>query len=140
MTARARNLAVDGQAATVVPAELAAKLARFLDHDVPPRMGAGWWAPPWLEQVTSTLRTCRLAEVEAPAVTLVDAADVRARTSLSGGALELMSTADVAELGDVDRRTVTRWCRSGDLAAEQVGGEWLVRRVDAETFIEKRHT
>ena len=54
---------------------------------------------------------------------------------------DILSTAEAAELLEVDRSTVTRWVQSGLLATTHrtPGGVLLFRRCDVDDLIAKRN-
>lgn len=50
---------------------------------------------------------------------------------------EYMSAPEVAELLGVNRKTVTRWCESGELSAWRFGdrGRWKIRKEHVQKLI-----
>jgi excisionase family DNA binding protein len=50
---------------------------------------------------------------------------------------ELLTSAEVAARLRLSRRTIWRWCRSGQLPAAKVGHQWRVAQRDLEDFIRR---
>ena len=51
---------------------------------------------------------------------------------------DLLSVEDVAELMEVGKATIWRWCREGNLPCLKVGKHWRVRREALEDFLKRR--
>ena len=50
----------------------------------------------------------------------------------------LLTTAQVSERLQIERRTVARWLRSGELRGRKAGGSWRVEPGDLEAFLASR--
>lgn len=48
-----------------------------------------------------------------------------------------LTTDEIAQWLHIDRRKVTSWCRSGELAAMKLGKRWLVEPKDFREWVEK---
>ncbi len=50
----------------------------------------------------------------------------------------LLTPAQIAEVLQLNERTVTQWLRKGRLRGFKVGKEWRISRVDPNNFLEER--
>ncbi len=48
---------------------------------------------------------------------------------------DLLTVDQLAQMLDMHPRTIRRYIREGQLKASKVGGEWRIRKEDAETFV-----
>jgi len=48
----------------------------------------------------------------------------------------MLTVADVAEILNVNERTVRRWIDVGDLAAHKLGRQWRISTQDLNTFLQ----
>lgn len=46
-----------------------------------------------------------------------------------------ITTTQAAEIIGINSSMVRRYCRRGDLPAQQVGRDWMIERKDAEEFV-----
>ncbi len=51
---------------------------------------------------------------------------------------DIVSTDQVAKIADVDKRTVQRWCESGELKSRRLGRNYVIIWKDAQEFLAQR--
>lgn len=51
---------------------------------------------------------------------------------------ELLTPQEAAKILKVDRRTVYKYLRSGELPAAKIGDTWRIRQEDLDKFIKQR--